>query len=335
MASIAFPSLAKKATLSDGTTYGYVAVAPADPEKPTFLFLHGYPSSSYDWRHQIKSLPEAGFGVIVPDLLGYGDTDAPTNIEAYRMKAMSQHMAEILDKEGVSRCFAVSHDWGSGLLSRLITYIPNRLHGAVFVSVGYVEPKLVWDIDALLALTRQMFGYETYGYWPWHNSEEAAKDCDQNPASVFSLIYPSDPEDWKKDFAPIDKAREFVQSGRLGPLPPWYDLAEYTTRDRILRMKGYRGPLSWYKAAMRGVNLADEEGIADEDRSYDLPTLLVVSDLDFVTRADMQSQQTMKWARDLRIETMRNCGHWIPLQRPAELHNLLVGFTGKRGEQGK
>ena len=111
MASIAFPSLAKNATLSDGTSYGYVASAPTVPDKPTFLLLHGYPSSSYDWRHQIASLSKAGFGVIAPDLLGYGDTDSPTDVEAYRMKAMSQHMAEILDHEGVTRCVGVSHDW--------------------------------------------------------------------------------------------------------------------------------------------------------------------------------------------------------------------------------
>ncbi|RYP40478.1 hypothetical protein DL768_010624 [Monosporascus sp. mg162] len=329
MASVAFPSLAKKATLSDGTTYGYVAVSPSDSDKPTFLFLHGYPSSSYDWRNQIASLPAAGFGVIVPDLLGYGDTDSPTDVGAYRMKAMAQHMAEILDKEGVPRCVAVSHDWGSGLLSRLVTYIPDRLFGAVFVSVGYVEPKLVWDIDALLTLTKKMFGYETYGYWPWHNSEEAAKDCDEHPASVFSLIYPKDPEDWKGNFAPLDRARNYVQSGKLDPLPFWYNLAEYTTRDRILNMKGYSGPLSWYKAAMRGVNLPDEANIAEEDRFCKVPALLVVSDLDFVTRADMQSQQTLKWAKQLRIETMRNCGHWIPLERPNELQELLQGFAGE------
>lgn len=111
MASVAFPSLAKKATLSDGTTYGYVARAPAAADKPTFLLLHGYPSSSYDWRHQIASLSAAGFGVIAPDLLGYGDTDAPDNIASYRMVTMSLHMAEILDLEGVSSCIAVGHDW--------------------------------------------------------------------------------------------------------------------------------------------------------------------------------------------------------------------------------
>lgn len=110
MASIAFPSLAKKATLTDGTTYGWVSVAPQS-SKPTFLLLHGYPSSCYDWRHQITALKEAGYGIIAPDLLGYGDTDKPTDPAAYNTKRMCGHMAEILDLEGVSKAIAVGHDW--------------------------------------------------------------------------------------------------------------------------------------------------------------------------------------------------------------------------------
>jgi soluble epoxide hydrolase / lipid-phosphate phosphatase len=78
---------------------------------------------------------------------------------------------------------------------------------------------------------------------------------------------------------------------------------------------------------MRGVNLPDEECITEEDRECKVPTLLVVSDLDYVTRADMQSQNTLKWAKQLRIETMRNCGHWIQLERPNELQGLLQGFA--------
>ena len=111
MASIAFPSLARTATLSDGTTYGYVYVAPSSKSHPSFLLLHGYPSSSYDWRHQIDGLAKAGYGIIAPDLLGYGDTDKPSDVEAYRMKRMSGHVAELLDKENIGRCIAVGHDW--------------------------------------------------------------------------------------------------------------------------------------------------------------------------------------------------------------------------------
>lgn len=111
MASLAFPSLAKRATLSDGTSYGYVAHPSSKAEEITFLLLHGYPSSCYDWRHQIQSLSAAGYGVIAPDLLGYGDTDKPADPASYRLKSMSLHMAEILDIEKVQRCVAVGHDW--------------------------------------------------------------------------------------------------------------------------------------------------------------------------------------------------------------------------------
>lgn len=125
MASLAFPSLAKRATLSDGTVYGYVAHTSCRADGITFLLLHGYPSSCYDWRHQVKSLSATGYGVIAPDLLGYGDTDKPSDLSLYRLKSMSLHMAEILTLENVRRCIAVGHDWlVNGCLKRacLLTF---------------------------------------------------------------------------------------------------------------------------------------------------------------------------------------------------------------------
>lgn len=110
MASIAFPKFAKKVTLSDGTTYGYVHV-PAAPSKPTFLLLHGAPSSSYIWHHQIELLPKAGYGVIAPDLLGYGDTDRPEEIEPYHVKYTANHIHELVTKfVGLDKVIGVGHD---------------------------------------------------------------------------------------------------------------------------------------------------------------------------------------------------------------------------------
>jgi len=96
--------------VQDGTKYAYVYV-PAKDSKPTMLLLHGFPSSSYDWRHQLKSLTELGYGVLAPDLLGYGDTDRPTEIEKYKFKQMVAHVTEILDKESLKTVIGVAHDW--------------------------------------------------------------------------------------------------------------------------------------------------------------------------------------------------------------------------------
>lgn len=111
MALKAFPSISEIAQLNDGTTYAFVHVPPTDFKKPTFLLLHGFPSSSWDWRHQISQFRKAGYGVVAPDLLGYGDTDKPEELDAYSMKRMSSHVAEILQRKGLQKVIGVGHDW--------------------------------------------------------------------------------------------------------------------------------------------------------------------------------------------------------------------------------
>jgi soluble epoxide hydrolase / lipid-phosphate phosphatase len=111
MALSIYPSIAKQFKLQDGTTYAYIFQAPTSPSKPTFLLLHGWPSSSYDWRHQIKGLTGHGYGVLVPDMLGYGDTDSPSEWEAYSFRRMSGHVNEILEHEGLGKVIGVGHDW--------------------------------------------------------------------------------------------------------------------------------------------------------------------------------------------------------------------------------
>lgn len=96
--------------VEDGTQYAYMYVAATTATLATFLLLHGFPSSSYDWRIQIQNLTDAGYGVLVPDLLGYGDTDKPGDVESYRMKRMVGHVVEILGNEGLGRVVGVGHD---------------------------------------------------------------------------------------------------------------------------------------------------------------------------------------------------------------------------------
>lgn len=114
MAALAFPDSTTSAELSSGVTYSYVHVQAQD-SKPYLLFLHGFPSSAYDWRHQIKYFSDRGYGLIVPDLLGYGATDKPQEKEAYRLKKMCGEVVEILDICGLEKVVGVGHDWYDNL----------------------------------------------------------------------------------------------------------------------------------------------------------------------------------------------------------------------------
>ena len=110
MATITSPDYAKKAKLSDGTNYGYIHI-PAAAGKPTLLLLHGAPSSSYIWHRQVEALPKSGLGLLVPDLLGYGDTDRPEGLEPYQLKHVVPQVYELVTKVvGLDKVIGVGHD---------------------------------------------------------------------------------------------------------------------------------------------------------------------------------------------------------------------------------
>lgn len=110
MANIAFPDLSTTSRLPNGTTYAYVHVKP-ESNKPYILFLHGFPDTSYVWKRQIEYFSKKGYGLVVPDLLGYGGTDKPKEPEAYRLKKMSDEIVGILDHHEIKEVIGVSHDW--------------------------------------------------------------------------------------------------------------------------------------------------------------------------------------------------------------------------------
>lgn len=103
-------SLFKDVTTSRGFKYHYYYSPPTN-SKPTLLFLHGFPCTSYDWRKQVPFFKEKGYGILAPDLLGYGGTDKPTDTASYALSKMSADIIDILDAEKVAKVIAVGHDW--------------------------------------------------------------------------------------------------------------------------------------------------------------------------------------------------------------------------------
>lgn len=172
MATLAFPEISKVVTLPSGVTYNYVCIA-ASSTKPTILFMHGFPSSSYDWRHQITHFSQLGYGVLAPDLLGYGGTDKPTALMDYRGKKMASEMKELLVYENIIKVHGVSHDWGNFLHSRLANFYPEVLLSSTFMASTYRTPGGKLDVDAVNNASKKALGYELMGYWRFFEKQEA------------------------------------------------------------------------------------------------------------------------------------------------------------------
>lgn len=161
----------KQFTTSDDTLYTYDFV-PAEDSQPTIFFVHGFPSGRQDWHRQIENLTAAGFGIVAPDCLGYGDTDAPLEVGAYNLKRLAGHLDALLKSENLETVVGVGHDWGVTVLSNTAVYHPDRFEKLVFMNVPY-NPPGPFDIDAINAETLRTTGYTRFGYWYFFNAFDA------------------------------------------------------------------------------------------------------------------------------------------------------------------
>jgi pimeloyl-ACP methyl ester carboxylesterase len=104
---------------------------------PAVVLLHGFPDSGRLWRHQVPALAEAGFKVIVPDLRGYGRSDKPTEVEAYRMDVLVGDVVAVIGAADAERAHVVGHDWGAGVAWATALMAADRVDQLVTMSVGH------------------------------------------------------------------------------------------------------------------------------------------------------------------------------------------------------
>src|SRR5436309_15002725 len=78
---------------------------------PLVLLCHGFPESSYSWRHQINALAAAGFRALAADMRGYGKSDRPEAIDQYTILHLVGDLVGLLDAFETPRAVVVGHDW--------------------------------------------------------------------------------------------------------------------------------------------------------------------------------------------------------------------------------
>ncbi len=101
------------------------------------LLLHGEPSWGYLYRHMIPPLVAAGHRVVVPDLVGFGRSDKPTQTSDYtyarHVEWMRQLVVDHLDLRGIT---FFGQDWGGLVGLRVLTAAPDRYARVVIGNTG-------------------------------------------------------------------------------------------------------------------------------------------------------------------------------------------------------
>jgi len=100
------------AKLSTGITIHVAEAGPADA--PPVILLHGFPESHRTWR-SIAPLLDDRLRLIMPDLRGFGESDRPTDVEAYATDTLIADIFALADACGIEQFALVGHDWGGAI----------------------------------------------------------------------------------------------------------------------------------------------------------------------------------------------------------------------------
>ena len=102
-----------------------------NPELPTLLLLHGYPSSSHQFRDLIPLLSDR-FHLVAPDLPGFGFTEVPdARRYVYSFDALGETLAAFVDALRLERYALYVFDYGAPSGLRLALAYPDRVTGLV------------------------------------------------------------------------------------------------------------------------------------------------------------------------------------------------------------
>ncbi|KIJ50651.1 hypothetical protein M422DRAFT_159311 [Sphaerobolus stellatus SS14] len=309
--------LYKTAKTRRGFTYGYYSAPNPDKGKPTVLLIIGFPSTAQEWK------PD--YGVIAPDMLGYGGTDKPSDVHAYKAAPMANDMIDILDNENVKQVVIVSHDWAVIVHTRLTIFYPDRILANVFISLGCFPPDPNWSWEETIKKYHEEVGYDVFGYWEFHAADDTPELVAKNIDSYYSVLFPNDPTVWRTVMAPRGEYRKWVEANKQGPPPPYWTTEQRAEHQSRVLKGGFRGPFNWYKASVLALNNEDDAGISRESMQIHAPTLFVAATKDYICLPSVHEQVLRQYCDKLTV-TEIDSDHWVMIGKPDELNKALGDF---------
>ena len=117
----------------DGVRMFYPEAGPR--EQPGVLLLHGFPTSSFQFRHLIPALADR-YHVVAPDYPGFGLSDAPDRgAFTYTFDALADKVERLVEVFGLSDYALYVFDYGAPVGLRLAERRPERVT-ALFIQNG-------------------------------------------------------------------------------------------------------------------------------------------------------------------------------------------------------
>lgn len=109
----------------DGVNIAYREAG--NPKNPTIVLLHGFPSSSHQYRKVLNQLSDE-YHLIAPDYPGFGNSDFPSPDDyIYTFDNLANSIDGLLEKLGLTSYALMIQDYGAPVGFRIATAHPERV----------------------------------------------------------------------------------------------------------------------------------------------------------------------------------------------------------------
>ena len=282
-------SIEHRDILTNGVRLHCALAGPEDG--PLVVALHGFPEFWRGMSSVVVALARSGFRVVAPDQRGYGLSEKPTGIDAYRVEELSADVVGLIDALGRERADIVGHDWGAAVAWWTALTAADRMRRMVVVNVPHPSV-FAKEVRTNRRQTRKS----------WY---------------IFAIQTPGLPE--RVAFSRRTRAR-FARMIAGTANPGSFDSGYLTQlQDAWAQPGAASGMLNWYRASVR----RRPERLAD--KRVHVPTLIIWG------RNDMALSDTMiapsaALCDDARVEILDDATHWVLHDEPERTSALIVDF---------
>ena len=223
----------------DGITIAFREAG--DPVNPKLVLLHGFPSSSHQYRNLIPALADR-FHVIAPDYPGFGNSDQPDPARfSYTFDKLAEVTEHFLKAKGFERFGLFMQDYGGPIGFRIIGHHPEWAPWLIIQNTNAYEEGFTSAWDAIRHALWKKRGPETEGPLMGLFELDGIKGVYLHGHKRPELI---SPDNWNMDFHFIERPLS-----RRVQLDLFYDYRSnvelYPQWQRFLRDRQPRALIFW------------------------------------------------------------------------------------------
>ncbi len=141
-------------------TGGYEIHVKETGSGPAVVFIHGSgPGASglSNFRQNVQAFVDAGYRVVLPDMIGYGASSKPSDID-YTLTLFTDTLYEALRAQGIERATLVGNSLGGGVAIQMTLDHPEFVERLILMAPGCIEELDIYFAMPGIADMRSSFG---------------------------------------------------------------------------------------------------------------------------------------------------------------------------------